>query len=90
MIYRNTLNYGGPSRESPSTASEVFWNWWETIQGISLNSVNDIGAGSLFGISDLLKAGTHDLDLQHSTTSMLNTSGANLVYVVLDSYVNPA
>jgi hypothetical protein len=51
---------------------------------------DDIGAGSLFGISDALEAGTHDLDLRHSTTSTLNTSGANLVYVVLDSHAQSA
>jgi hypothetical protein len=51
---------------------------------------DDIGAGSLFGISEVLEAGTHDLDLRHATTSMLNTSEANLVYVILDSRAQSA
>lgn len=50
---------------------------------------NGMGAGCLFSISDILKAGTHDSDLRHATTSMLNTSGANLVYVILGYDVHP-
>jgi hypothetical protein len=51
---------------------------------------NDKGAGCLFSVSNVLTAGRHDLDLRHATTSMVHTSGANLVYVILGSNSHPA
>jgi hypothetical protein len=48
-----------------------------------VTEANDLGAGCLFGISNPLGPGNHNLDLRHATTSTIETSRANVVYVIL-------
>jgi hypothetical protein len=54
-----------------------------------VTSTKDIGAGSLFGITESLDAGVHDIDLRHATTSVLETTNANLVYLILSATTRP-